>query len=149
MALNDVKCSFIQDGKSIDYTPASTAVEAGDLVVIGDMVGIAKLAIPVGKLGALAVEGVFEMPTGEALTQGAKVYLIAATGLITATATSNIPLGHVWSDSYAASSAPFGALYFRVPLFLKLAISTGTPQSPVDFQYLVFLILKRLRSVVK
>ena len=52
---------FIQDGKSIDYTP-SGAVAAGEVVVQGELVGVAKLDIAAGQKGALAIEGVFEFP---------------------------------------------------------------------------------------
>jgi len=68
---------FIHDGKSIDYTPGS-AVSAGDVVVQGDLIGIAKLDIAAGALGALAVDGVFDLPKASgastAITAGAKVY---------------------------------------------------------------------------
>ena len=68
---------FIHDGKAIDYTPGS-AVSAGDVVVQGDLVGVAKLDIAANALGALAVEGVFDVPKaaggGTAITAGAKVY---------------------------------------------------------------------------
>jgi predicted RecA/RadA family phage recombinase len=56
---------FVHDGGTIDYTPA-TNVAAGDVVVQGDLVGVAKLDIPAGQLGALAVEGVFDVPVEEA-----------------------------------------------------------------------------------
>lgn len=52
---------FIQDGKSIDYTP-SAAVVAGDVVVQGELVGVAQQDIAADQLGALAIEGVFEFP---------------------------------------------------------------------------------------
>ncbi len=52
---------FIQDGKSIDYTPGSN-VSAGDVVVQGELVGVANLNIAAGQKGALAIEGVFEFP---------------------------------------------------------------------------------------
>ena len=75
---------FIHDGKSIDYTPASD-VTAGDVVVQGDLVGIAKLDIASGALGALAVTGVFDLPkttgVGEAIAAGAKVYWDVADGV--------------------------------------------------------------------
>jgi len=68
---------FIHYGKSIDYTPGS-AVSAGDVVVQGELVGVAKLDIAASALGALAVEGVFDFPkaTGAstAITAGANVY---------------------------------------------------------------------------
>jgi predicted RecA/RadA family phage recombinase len=68
---------FIQDGKSIDYTPGAD-VSAGDVVVQGDLVGIAQLDIASGALGALAVTGVFDLPktagVDEGIAAGAKVY---------------------------------------------------------------------------
>jgi predicted RecA/RadA family phage recombinase len=75
---------FIHDGKSIDYTPGA-AVSAGDVVVQGDLIGIAKLDIASGTLGALAVTGVFDVPktagVGEAIAAGAKVYWDAGDGV--------------------------------------------------------------------
>ena len=75
---------FIHDGKSIDHTP-SAAVSAGDVVVQGDLIGIAKLDIAANTLGALATQGVFDVPKtageGEAITAGAKVYWDVADGV--------------------------------------------------------------------
>jgi len=71
---------FIHDGNSIDYTPASGGadVASGDVVVQGDLIGIAKFDIAAGVLGALAVTGVFDVAkaTGasEAIGAGVKVY---------------------------------------------------------------------------
>ncbi|GIW55554.1 MAG: hypothetical protein KatS3mg082_1958 [Nitrospiraceae bacterium] len=68
---------FVHEGASIDYTPAAD-VAAGDVVVQGDLVGVAKLDIKAGKLGALAVEGVFDFAkatgVGTAIAAGAIVY---------------------------------------------------------------------------
>ena len=68
---------FIHDGNSIDYTPGSD-VSAGNVVVQGDLVGVAKLDIAASALGTLAVAGVFDFPktagSGEAIAAGAKVY---------------------------------------------------------------------------
>ena len=69
---------FIHDGKSIDYTPQA-AVTAGDVIVIGDLVAIAKLDIAAGQIGALATEGVFDVPkeaaaADKAIAAGTKVY---------------------------------------------------------------------------
>ena len=69
--------TFIHDGNAIDYTPGS-AVSAGDVVVQGDLIGVAKLDIAASALGALAVDGVFDFPKaaggGTAIAAGAKVY---------------------------------------------------------------------------
>jgi predicted RecA/RadA family phage recombinase len=69
--------TFVQDGCAIDYTPGS-AVAAGDVVVQGDLIGVAKRPIAANELGALAVEGVFDVPkaTGgsTAIAAGVNVY---------------------------------------------------------------------------
>jgi len=68
---------FIHDGNTIDYTPVAD-VNAGDVIVQGDLVGITKLDIAAGALGALAVTGVFDVPkatgVGSAIGAGLKVY---------------------------------------------------------------------------
>ncbi len=51
---------FIQEGKCLDHTPAA-AVVAGQIVVLGDLIGIAKSPIAISTLGALAVEGVYDI----------------------------------------------------------------------------------------
>jgi predicted RecA/RadA family phage recombinase len=75
------KARFIQDGKSIDYTPSS-AVTAGAVVVQGELIGIAKLDMAAGQLGALAVVGIFDVPkatgAGTDIAAGAKLYWNAA-----------------------------------------------------------------------
>jgi len=69
--------TFVQDGCAVDYTPGS-AVAAGDVVVQGDLIGIAKRPIAANELGSLSVEGVFDVPkaTGAstAIAAGASVY---------------------------------------------------------------------------
>jgi len=79
---------FIHKGDSIDHTPApGSDVSAGDVVVQGELVGIAKLDITGGTLGALAVTGVFDLPkatgAGEAIGAGLKVYWDAAGSVAT------------------------------------------------------------------
>src|SRR5690554_8232257 len=77
---------FIHDGNSIDHTPGAD-VSAGDVVVQGDLIGIAKLDIAASTLGALAVTGVFDVPkaTGAdtAITAGSKVYWDAGNSVAT------------------------------------------------------------------
>jgi len=84
---------FIHDGNSIDYTPApGSDVAAGDVVIQGDLVGVAKLDIAAGRLGALSVTGVFDFPKattpGSAMPSGTKVYWDAANKLATTDADS-------------------------------------------------------------
>ena len=87
---------FIQDDESVDYTPG-TDLAAGDVVVQGDLVGVAKVDCPAGRLGALAVEGVFDFPKstagGSAIATGTVVYWDATAKQATATSTGNKQLG--------------------------------------------------------
>lgn len=53
---------FVQEGGSIDYIPPVDTA-AGTVVVQGNLVGVARLNIKANKLGALAVEGIFDFPT--------------------------------------------------------------------------------------
>ena len=75
---------FIQESSAIDYTPTAD-VSAGDVVVQGELVGVAKLDIEADALGALAVSGVFDFPktagVGEAISAGANVYWDVADGV--------------------------------------------------------------------
>ncbi len=68
---------FVQEGNQIDYTPGA-AVAAGEVVVQGELVGVAKQPIAANVLGALAVSGVVDFPkatgVGTAITAGANVY---------------------------------------------------------------------------
>ena len=54
-----MKARYVQRGESIDFTPTAD-VAAGDVVKVGDLVGVAKLDIRSGELGALALVGVYE-----------------------------------------------------------------------------------------
>lgn len=82
---------YYAKSESIDYTP-ETDVKAGDVVIAGDLVGIAKLDIPAGKLGALSTAGLFKVVKGAgAITFGAPVYWTGTEA--TATEGSNKRLG--------------------------------------------------------
>jgi predicted RecA/RadA family phage recombinase len=74
--------SYVQEGHVIDHTPAS-AVAAGDVVVVGALVGVAPRAIAANSVGALSVEGVFEMPvaTGATGAQGSAINWYAVSGV--------------------------------------------------------------------
>jgi predicted RecA/RadA family phage recombinase len=74
--------SYVQKGELLNYTPAA-AVAAGDVVVIGSLVAVAPRAIAAGSVGALAVEGVFEMPvaTGATGAQGSAISWYETSGV--------------------------------------------------------------------
>lgn len=68
---------YVQDDETIDYTP-TTDTSAGTVVVQGNLVGVTKLDIRANKLGALAIEGLFDFPKatgdGQAIDAGARLY---------------------------------------------------------------------------
>jgi predicted RecA/RadA family phage recombinase len=75
---------FAHAGAAIDYTPGAD-VAAGDVVVQGDLVGVARFDIKSGVLGALAVSGVFDFPktagASTAIAAGTAVYWDIADGV--------------------------------------------------------------------
>jgi predicted RecA/RadA family phage recombinase len=93
---------YVQDDEALDYTP-SAAVAAGDVVIQGDLVGVAREPIPANTLGSLAVEGVFDFPkatgAGSGITAGTKVYWDATNKVATATVGTNKLIGKTTKDA--------------------------------------------------
>jgi len=113
--------TYVQRGDILDYTP-ETDTPAGTPVKIGDLVGITKLDIKAGQLGAIALTGVYEAPKpeGEEIAAGAAVAYDPATGTVSAAqattggdsgaggdAPAKIPIG------VAVADAPANALTVR------------------------------------
>jgi predicted RecA/RadA family phage recombinase len=93
--------SYLQGDCLLDYTP-SAAVAAGDVVLLGDLLTVAPVAIAANKLGAVAIDGVFELPKASgAISQGVIVYWDATNLNITTTAGSNKRAGKA---AYAQAS---------------------------------------------
>jgi len=65
---------YVQRGETIDYTPAA-AVASNDVIALGVLLGVAVSDIAANDTGALAIEGVFDLPkkTGGAVTAGQRV----------------------------------------------------------------------------
>jgi len=74
--------SYVSQGDILDHTPSS-AVAAGEVVVIGAIIGVAPRPIAANALGTLAVEGVWEMPvaTGATGAQGSAINWYAVSGV--------------------------------------------------------------------
>ncbi len=74
----------------IQYTP-SGAVTAGDVVAVGDLIGVAPQDIAAGAMGALVIVGVVNAvkPNDEAWTLGLKVYYDSGAGNFTTTESGN------------------------------------------------------------
>lgn len=90
------QAAFAHEGAAIDYTPGAD-VTAGDVIVQGDLVGVARFDIKSGVLGALAVTGVFDFAkaTNIAYTVGTILYWDDTNNIVTTTATGNKQIGKV------------------------------------------------------
>lgn len=83
---------YYSRGESIDYTP-TTNVNAGTIVMLGDLACVAKIDIKAGELGALATCGVYRVGKGaEAISAGTKVF-VTGEGVATVTEGSNKAIG--------------------------------------------------------
>lgn len=71
-----MSAKFDMIADQINYTP-STAVSAGDVVVVGGIVGVAAEDIAANAVGSLYVRGQFELDlaTGKTFSQGDAVYV--------------------------------------------------------------------------
>jgi len=86
--------TFVATGNSVDYTP-SADVAAGDVVVQVSLLGIATSNISANDLGALAVSGVFDVPSDSvAIPAGTQLYWDAASEIATATASNYVAIGY-------------------------------------------------------
>jgi len=107
---------YVQKGESIDYRP-SAAVAAGDVVVQGSLIGVARLDIAANTLGSFAVVGVFDVAKAAgAIAAGAAVYWDAANHAATTATAGNPYLGKAVLAAEAADetarvllNAPFVA----------------------------------------
>lgn len=65
---------YVQMGDAVDFVPAAD-VAAGDVVVLGDLAGVAKRAVQAGVLGALSLVGVYDFAKGAgAIPKGSRLY---------------------------------------------------------------------------
>ena len=93
---------YVQKGESIDYRP-ETDIKAKTIVPFGGFVGITRLDIRAGELGALAVSGVFEVPKADiAIDVGESVYWDAENEVATNEAT-DIYLGKAVYNAQASA----------------------------------------------
>ena len=80
------EATYVQQGDAIDYTP-NADVAAGAVVVIGELIGIARTPLKANQLGSLAVAGVFDVAkqAATAFNAGAIAYWNNTTKVAVAT----------------------------------------------------------------
>lgn len=99
------KANYWHKGNSIDFVNSTDKIiEASEIVVIGNHVGIAGTEIGIGETGTLIMEGVFKMPKGSAaISVGEDVYYNAESGTITKT-TTDTPTGYAVAAAGASDA---------------------------------------------
>jgi predicted RecA/RadA family phage recombinase len=109
MALNEI----YKDANSLVFPVASTVV-SGQLVQVGQIVGVAENKAVLGEDGnyyaTLKLEGVFELSTLVAVTVGQSVYLTSG-GVVNVTSASNKFIGHAIK---AKTTSVAGPVYVRL-----------------------------------
>ena len=99
MAISTTAGTFRKCGDTIDYT-AGANIPAGTFIKVGGFLCLAQWPIANGETGALKVlhrGEVVEVATDEAIgstNASVAIYVVAATGLVTKTSTSNVLLGY-------------------------------------------------------
>lgn len=88
--------NYVQPGEHITV-PAPAAVTSGQLVAVGALIGVAQTTVAQGVPVVLVRRGVFTLPktADQAWVIGAKVYRVAADGLLSTTASGNTLVGVV------------------------------------------------------
>jgi len=82
-------------GDQISYTPSGADVAAGDVIVVGDLVGVAKTDIADGVEGILDLVGEFEvLMAAVTIVAGTKAYWDAANDVVTNVAGSLKQMGY-------------------------------------------------------
>ena len=129
-------------GWMVDYTP-SAAVAAGEVVLQGEMIGIAPEPIAAGVKGALVISAVadFTKLTGDTLAVGVKAYWDDTLKIATSTVGSNCYLGKVVTGTtsevvvrinMAGVANGAGSLgWGHTPSATVAASGTGSGDSPV------------------
>jgi len=109
MALNEI----YKDGNELVLPVASTVV-SGDMVQVGQIVGLAQKDAYAGEDGnyytTLKLNGVVKLSTSVAITVGAAVYMTSG-GVINVTASGNKFIGHAVT---AKSGTSAGDIYVRL-----------------------------------
>ncbi|MDX1968036.1 MAG: DUF2190 family protein [Planctomycetaceae bacterium] len=122
--------SLVQEGDSIDYTPAA-AVAAGAVVVQNGLVGVTQRDIAAGDLGSLRIEGVidFDKTTGVSFAAGDPIYWDATNGLATTVSVGNALIGRAVAAAGSSATSVRGYLTTLAGqptlLFSSVAASTA------------------------
>lgn len=76
-----MKARYVQRGDAVDFIP-SVDLEAGEIVRLGNLIGVTKISVKAGTRGTLALAGIFDVlkPAGMTFTAGSSVYWDSSLG---------------------------------------------------------------------
>ena len=114
--------TFIQEGKVLDYV-APADIKSGDVVVIGQLVGVALDDIASGETGPVQVEGVWELPKLDTavIAQGESVNWDVSASVFDANSAAPAA-GDITDGCVAAKDAANG----DTTVWVKLNVGPGT-----------------------
>lgn len=92
----------VQEGKVIVYQNSGSAISSGDIVKIGNRIGVAEVDIEATDgSGSVEMEGVHNLPktTGQAWSQGDELFYDSTAGKLTKTGSGNTPAGYAFEPA--------------------------------------------------
>ena len=100
-----MKAVFYQDGERIDIVQSGD-IDSGDIVVIGELIGVQTNQIKKDEKGSVAVSGVFQVvkKSADTFTAGQKVYWDNTLKQATSTASGNTLMGLTVAQAGASDS---------------------------------------------
>lgn len=97
--------NYVCEGDTFVVPAVTAAVASGDVVIVSDLVGVAKSAAAIGEDVVCQQEGCFALPKdAAAIAQGVKVYFDTTAKTATATMGANKLIGRARSAALAGDT---------------------------------------------
>ena len=105
-----MNATFVQRGEAVDFVP-SRNIGAGEILRFGVLLGVVKIPVKAGELGALSLSGIFDVEkSADAIAAGSRVFWNEAEKQATPDTPGNAFLG------IAAAHSPTSAAKVRIIL---------------------------------
>jgi predicted RecA/RadA family phage recombinase len=141
----------VQEGQIIEYANSGSAISSGDVVVLGDRVGIAitDISATTGK-GSVDLCGVYSASKDgdEAFDQGDMLYYDSSDSTFTKTAPGNTPAGIAFEDAAEASTSCKVQLCPHPKRAANIAALTGG-ESPTEAEFNALLTALKNAGLMK
>lgn len=135
--------NYIQPGEKMEYANSGSAISSGDIVVIGQRIGVADADIDATTgAGTVSLEGVYSLPktTGQAWVQGERLFYSTGTSKLTNVAAAGlIPAGYVFEaagTSDTTGNCKLEPLPKQMPV-QAASVAADTAAMVVDFNLLL------------